>query len=631
MILPALLPLIFGGQLGSAATTVAANLLILRADLRGLRLRAAGDPALGVQRGSPASCARRSACSRRRCRCWRSSPCSRSRARRCGRSSATLSDFAYACTIGLFVAPRRGLPASSASRARRGGSSARRAGRPAADPRAAGQRRARAVRQPGDPGAVRQPRDRRVLRRSSGCSRSTTCVRESWIGTPATNAGLESRSAATTFELTEELLRVAGGLAAFSGFYFAVAMLTDSTYREEFLEELTDEMRASFKARTAYLGCGAGVRHERDDGRGLPPPARQPLRLDRAAQPARLRRDRDLRGDGARARRRGLLLLRHRSTASRRRGSPTAASAGSRSSSSSSPGSPLRLETFDGRGASRGRRPARRSTPAARRCCSPTSTTSTTTATRPTSPATRSSSPATTTRSPTCPTPASRSCRRRGSRTSPRPATARTRCSRSTARCSPCPSRRRARRPARRRAARRSRATRAQMIEPAMGEFEGLPALRRFAAEVGDWPEQLEDWQWSARFCYQVIERRGTGGGNFRLMYSRFLAEAGRDEAALARRGGRRGGPSSRRRCSRRARPRSPTPALWRAVGERAAAVLDAEERLWPALARRRSAERVSAAAAGPRARSARARRTRPGRCRRPSACSEARIVSPES
>ena len=55
------------------------------------------------------------------------------------------------------------------------------------------------------------------------------------------------------FELTEELLRVAGGLAAFSGFYFAVAMLTDSTYREEFLEELTDEMRTSFKSRAEYL------------------------------------------------------------------------------------------------------------------------------------------------------------------------------------------------------------------------------------------------------------------------------------------------------------------------------------------------------------------------------------------
>jgi hypothetical protein len=37
-----------------------------------------------------------------------------------------------------------------------------------------------------------------------------------------------------------------------------------------------------------------------------------------------------------------------------------------------------------------------------------------------------------------------------------------------------------------------------QMIEPPLGEFEGLPALRRFAAEVGDWPQGLEDWQWCA-------------------------------------------------------------------------------------------------------------------------------------
>ena len=50
-----------------------------------------------------------------------------------------------------------------------------------------------------------------------------------------------------------ELLRVAGGLAAFSGFYFAVAMLTDSTYREEFLEELTDEMSSSVRRRAEYL------------------------------------------------------------------------------------------------------------------------------------------------------------------------------------------------------------------------------------------------------------------------------------------------------------------------------------------------------------------------------------------
>jgi hypothetical protein len=30
-------------------------------------------------------------------------------------------------------------------------------------------------------------------------------------------------------------------------------MLTDSTYREEFLDELSEEMRSSFRARAEYL------------------------------------------------------------------------------------------------------------------------------------------------------------------------------------------------------------------------------------------------------------------------------------------------------------------------------------------------------------------------------------------
>jgi hypothetical protein len=46
---------------------------------------------------------------------------------------------------------------------------------------------------------------------------------------------------------------VAAGLAAFSGFYFSIAIFTDSTYRQEFLEELTSEMRESFRQRGDYL------------------------------------------------------------------------------------------------------------------------------------------------------------------------------------------------------------------------------------------------------------------------------------------------------------------------------------------------------------------------------------------
>jgi hypothetical protein len=54
-------------------------------------------------------------------------------------------------------------------------------------------------------------------------------------------------------ELTEELLRVAGGLAALSGLSYAVQMQTDDTYRQLFFEEVEHEMRASFKARADYV------------------------------------------------------------------------------------------------------------------------------------------------------------------------------------------------------------------------------------------------------------------------------------------------------------------------------------------------------------------------------------------
>lgn len=52
--------------------------------------------------------------------------------------------------------------------------------------------------------------------------------------------------------VTRELLQVALAIAALSSLYYAIATLTDATYREEFLTELTEEMRASFVARVAY-------------------------------------------------------------------------------------------------------------------------------------------------------------------------------------------------------------------------------------------------------------------------------------------------------------------------------------------------------------------------------------------
>jgi hypothetical protein len=79
-------------------------------------------------------------------------------------------------------------------------------------------------------------------------------VRESWLGANRCCDVLWSFSVlGEQFQLTTELLKVAGGLAAFTGLYFAIAMLTDATYREEFLEEITSELRSVFRVREEYL------------------------------------------------------------------------------------------------------------------------------------------------------------------------------------------------------------------------------------------------------------------------------------------------------------------------------------------------------------------------------------------
>ncbi|HYG96518.1 MAG TPA: DUF4872 domain-containing protein [Solirubrobacterales bacterium] len=122
-----------------------------------------------------------------------------------------------------------------------------------------------------------------------------------------------------------------------------------------------------------------------------------------------------------------------------------------------------------------------------------------------------------------------------------------------------------------------------EMLEPPFGEFAGVPALERLAAEAGAWPEVVEDWQWCARFAYQVIERRGTGGGCFRLMYSRFLEEAGRAEAPLAAEAAARWTELADA-FKAASESEGPRPQLWEAVGEGAEGVLAAERRLWTSL-----------------------------------------------
>ena len=90
-------------------------------------------------------------------------------------------------------------------------------------------------------------------------------ILETWIGDSGdvlVSFGIGGRDAV----LTSELLRVSAAIASFTGLYFTISMLTDEVYRREFVDELTNEMSDTFRARTAYLGL-------RGDAGAAPPAA----------------------------------------------------------------------------------------------------------------------------------------------------------------------------------------------------------------------------------------------------------------------------------------------------------------------------------------------------------------------
>ena len=78
----------------------------------------------------------------------------------------------------------------------------------------------------------------------------TPHVVEVWIGHPP-------RSIAGQGWLSVELVKVSGALAAFSGLYYAIAVLTEASYREEFLEDVESSLRATFDDRARYLDLRA--------------------------------------------------------------------------------------------------------------------------------------------------------------------------------------------------------------------------------------------------------------------------------------------------------------------------------------------------------------------------------------
>lgn len=78
-------------------------------------------------------------------------------------------------------------------------------------------------------------------------------VMEAWIGSGGDVILEAELFGELPVLLTRELLQVSGAISSITGLYFAISMLTDDVYRREFLEELTTEMRSSFKARAEYL------------------------------------------------------------------------------------------------------------------------------------------------------------------------------------------------------------------------------------------------------------------------------------------------------------------------------------------------------------------------------------------
>lgn len=74
-----------------------------------------------------------------------------------------------------------------------------------------------------------------------------------WTGTDQLDVLATFDYLGVTVTLTSELLRTAGFVAAIAGLQFTVSALVDSTYRDEFFKELTQEIRESLAVRALYL------------------------------------------------------------------------------------------------------------------------------------------------------------------------------------------------------------------------------------------------------------------------------------------------------------------------------------------------------------------------------------------
>ena len=86
----------------------------------------------------------------------------------------------------------------------------------------------------------------------------TDAVITSWLGRPPTDLP----SLAGWLPLSEQLFQVSVFLAAFAGLYFTVYAVTDATYREQFLTDLSRELEQAIGVYTVY----ETLRHDGETG-----------------------------------------------------------------------------------------------------------------------------------------------------------------------------------------------------------------------------------------------------------------------------------------------------------------------------------------------------------------------------
>ncbi|EMA52037.1 BtrH N-terminal domain-containing protein [Halococcus thailandensis] len=127
-----------------------------------------------------------------------------------------------------------------------------------------------------------------------------------------------------------------------------------------------------------------------------------------------------------------------------------------------------------------------------------------------------------------------------------------------------------------------SRAAEGMLTDGESGAWgtQGVAGIRRFARELPEWTE-LDDASWSARFAYQNVERRGTGGGAFRRLYADFLAQLDFLDDSFADRTRAIADDWSALGETLREASETPTMELFERASEQAAAIADREEELF--------------------------------------------------